>query len=647
MFTREQELSCLESMLISNNRLKSKILKINKMKISFKYISYFFLFVLGLSMTLTSCTDDLNVTPKDDDEFLSESFFEDPASYKQVLAKLYAGLYVGGNDGDNTPDIAGLGGDFSSYLRLLFVTQEFSTDEAIIAWADGALPSLNTQMWSPANEFLEGTFSRAFYHISVANEFLRQTTDEKLTARGVDANLKAEIAVFRAEARFLRAFSYYNLMDLFGNVPITTENDPVGFYYPEQKSRAEVFAFVESELKDIDNSLAASKQNEYGRVDKTAAKFLLAQIYLNSKVYTGVERNNEAATLCSEVINSGYAFANVPYNYLFAADNNRNGAQSEFIFPIVGDGNAIRATGGGMSFIMHASIGGSIDAAYRGMDGGWQGIRTRREFVASFGAPVSSFEYYQTKSKNLVNSTGILVNKDGLAFDSSDKNEKDAGYNANNTYLFNLITGEITLNGVAVAAPINFSNNPPVSLGKQQVWSDKRISSYTPGQTLDIDNVGTFTNGYAITKFRNVNSDGTAAQRNDIPDIDFPMFRLTDAYLMYAEATVRGASTGNIGTALGYINQIRARAQAAPISAGDLTLDFILAERGRELYWECKRRTDLVRFGKFTGGSKIWQWKGGSVNGTATESYRDLMPIPARNIQANPTLQQNTGYFNL
>lgn len=176
------------------------------MKISFKYISYFFLFVLGLSMTLTSCTDDLNVTPKDDDEFLSETFFQDPESYKQVLAKLYAGLYVGGNDGDGdaavpskSPDIAGLGGDFSSYLRLLFVTQEFSTDEAIIAWADGALPTLNTQMWSPANEFLEGTFSRAFYHISVANEFLRQTTDEKLTARGVDANLKAEIATFRAE----------------------------------------------------------------------------------------------------------------------------------------------------------------------------------------------------------------------------------------------------------------------------------------------------------------------------------------------------------------------------------------------------------------------------------------------------------------
>ena len=542
------------------------------MKISFKYISYFFLFVLGLSMTLTSCTDDLNVTPKDDDEFLSETFFQNPESYKQVLAKLYAGLYVGGNDGDGdaavpskSPDIAGLGGDFSSYLRLLFVTQEFSTDEAIIAWADGALPTLNTQMWSPANEFLEGTFSRAFYHISVANEFLRQTTDEKLTARGVDANLKAEIATFRAEARFLRAFSYYNLMDLFGNVPITTENDPVGFFYPEQKTRAEVFAFVESELKDLDNSLAASKTNEYGRVDKTAAKFLLAQVYLNAKVYTGTERYSEAVALCSDIITgSGYTFANIPYGYLFSADNNRNGAQNEVIFPIVGDGNAIRATGGGMSFIMHASIGGSMDAASRGMDGGWQGIRTRREFV-------------------------------------------------------NLFPDETAT-------------------------ADKRGTFYTAGQVKDIANVGTFTDGYAVTKYINKNSDGSAAQRNDIPDIDFPMFRLTDAYLMYAEATLRGAAGGNVATALGYVNQIRDRADAAPINTAQLTLDFILDERGRELFWECKRRTDLIRFGKFTGGSKIWQWKGGSVNGTSTESFRDLMPIPARNIQANPTLKQNPGY---
>ncbi len=521
--------------------------------------------ILGLNMALTSCTSDLDVTPTDDDEFLSEDFFQDPTSYKQVLAKLYAGLYVGGNDGDGQPDIAGIGGDFSSYLRLLFVTQEFTTDEAIIAWADGTLPTMNSQTWSPANEFLAGTYSRAFYEISVANEFLRQTTEDKLNARGVDANLKAEIATFRAEARFLRAFSYVNLMDLFGNVPITTENDPVGFFYPEQKTRTEVFAFVESELKDLDNSLADSKTNEYGRVDKTAAKFLLAQIYLNAKVYTGNEMFNEAGTLCADIINnSGYTFANVPYSYLFSADNDTNGAQSEFIFPIISDGNAIRATGGGMSFILHASIGGSMDASSRGMDGGWQGIRTRKEFVALFPDETAT--------------------------------------------------------------------------------ADERGTFYTDGQTLDIANVGTFTNGYAVTKYINKKADGSPAQRIDIPDTDFPMYRLSDVYLMYAEAAVRGASSANLETAVGYINQLRTRANAASVTSGQLTLDFILDERGRELFWECHRRTDLIRFGKFTGSSKIWQWKGGTMNGSSTPSFRDLMPIPARIIQANPTLKQNLGY---
>lgn len=539
------------------------------MKISFKKISYLLLMILGMNMAFTSCTNDLNVTPKDDDEFLSETFFKDPASYKQVLAKLYAGLYVGGNDGDGngtsnkSADIAGLGGDFSSYLRLLFVCQELPTDEAVIAWADGSLPTMNTQMWAPSNEFLYGAYSRSFYEISLANEFLRETTDDKLTARGVDAALKSEIATYRAEARFLRAFDYVQLMDLFGNVPITTEADPVGFFNPVQKSRSEVFAFVESELKDLDSKLMASRANEYGRIDKTAAKFLLAQIYLNAKVYIGTAKNAECLAACNDVIASGYTFANVPYAYLFAADNNTNGAQNEVIFPVVADGNYTRPIGGGISFIIHASIGGSMTASDYGMDGGWQGTRTRKEFVQSF----------------------------------------------------------------------------PDETGT----ADKRGTFYRNGQDIEINNIGKFTDGYAVTKFKNRTSTGGTAQRNDMPDTDFPMFRLSDVYLMYAEATLRGGG-GDVSTAVGYINKLKTRAGATPIIASDLTLDFILAERGRELFWECHRRTDLIRFDKFTGSSKIWQWKGGVKNGTSTESYRNLMPIPATAIQANPTLKQNPGY---
>ncbi len=534
------------------------------MKISFKKISYLILLVIGLNALLSSCTNDLDVTPKDDDEFLSETFFSDSNSYKKVLAKLYAGLYVGGNDGDDKGDIGGIGGDFSSYLRLLFVTQEFPTDEAIVAWADQGLPEINTQTWNPTNQFLYGIFSRAFYQISLSNEFLRQTTEEKLNQRGVDAGLKTQIATFRAEARFLRAFSYVQLMDLFGNVPITTENDPVGIYKPVQKSRAEVFAYVEKELIDLDKSLMASKANEYGRVDKTAAQFLLAKIYLNAKVYTGTAKNTECITACKAVLASNYSLANIPYGHLFSADNNTNGAQNEIIFPVVSDGNSIRATGAGMSFILHASIGGSMAASDRGMNGGWQGIRTRKEFVKIF------------------------------------PDETAAG--------------------------------------------DKRGTFYTAGQTLDIVNIGSFTNGYVVTKYINLKSDGKPAQQIDIPDTDFPMFRIADIYLMYAEAVLRGGTGGDIATAVTYINQLRTRAGATTIAASDLNLDFILDERGRELFWECHRRTDLIRFDKFTGASKLWQWKGGVKNGTSTDSYRNLMPIPTTAIQANPTLKQNPGY---
>ena len=127
------------------------------------------------------------------------------------------------------------------------------------------------------------------------------------------------------------------------------------------------------------------------------------------------------------------------------------------------------------------------------------------------------------------------------------------------------------------------------------------------------------------------------------------MIRLADVYLMYAEAVVRGGSGANIGTAVNYVNLIRNRAYgnaSGNIAQSDLTLDFLLAERGRELYWECTRRTDLIRFGKFTGSSYVWQWKGGVKDGMTVDSKYNLFPIPAADLAANPNLIQNEGFNN-
>lgn len=179
--------------------------------------------------------------------------------------------------------------------------------------------------------------------------------------------------------------------------------------------------------------------------------------------------------------------------------------------------------------------------------------------------------------------------------------------------------------------------------------TDSRALFWTDGQSLEISDIALFTDGYGITKFRNRKLDGSRATHYhpDFVDTDYPMFRLADAYLMYAEAVLRGGSGGSSAQALDYVNALRERAYgdtSGNITAQQLTLDFILDERARELYWEGHRRTDLIRFGKFTGGDYLWPWKGKVKDGAATDSYRDLFPIPAADLGANPTLVQNEGY---
>jgi hypothetical protein len=124
---------------------------------------------------------------------------------------------------------------------------------------------------------------------------------------------------------------------------------------------------------------------------------------------------------------------------------------------------------------------------------------------------------------------------------------------------------------------------------------------------------------------------------------------------MYAEAQMRkdGAlNSGSIANAsvqsLGYINDLRQRANSgstvANVSQSQVTLNFIIDERARELHWEGHRRQDLIRFNKYTGGNYNWAWKGNIANGTSIEDNLKIFPIPSDAITANPNLTQNTGY---
>jgi len=175
--------------------------------------------------------------------------------------------------------------------------------------------------------------------------------------------------------------------------------------------------------------------------------------------------------------------------------------------------------------------------------------------------------------------------------------------------------------------------------------TDKRAMFFTDGQSLEIEDIGNFNDGYAITKWKNLKSDNTAGSHDTYVDTDFPMFRLADVYLMYAEAVLRGGSGGDQGTGVSYVNALRERAYGNTNgNVSQINLDLILDERARELYWECQRRTDLIRFGRFTGGEYLWPWKGKVREGISTSEKYNLFPIPAADLTANPNLVQNPGY---
>jgi hypothetical protein len=172
---------------------------------------------------------------------------------------------------------------------------------------------------------------------------------------------------------------------------------------------------------------------------------------------------------------------------------------------------------------------------------------------------------------------------------------------------------------------------------------DRADLFWTTGHTYEMTDYKEWANGYPSIKFRNTNFIGSTTP-TEFSGTDFPLFRLADAYLMYAECVVRGATGGSMSQAVIYVNNVRNRANASQITAGDLTLDFLIDERGRELTLEGHRRTDLIRFGKFTGGSYLWPWKGNTLNGTSIPSTYKLFPIPVQALQANPNLTQNPGY---
>ncbi len=384
------------------------------------------------------------------------------------------------------------------------------------------------------------------------------------------------------EARFLRAQSYYHALDLFGNVPFVDETYLPGSPTPPKRIvRAELYKFVESELLAVANELKDPKTNEYGRADKAAAWTLLARLYLNAEVYAGTPKYADVITYTQKVINAGY------------------------------------------------------------------GLKKQKITIPDPADPTKTIEKdisYETMflADNHLNNPEVIM---PVAFDGV--HIKTYG---GTTYLVHAAVGgkmpasEFGINGGWGGLR---TTKAYVNLFGGAGTNDKRGNFYTNGQTLEINDLSNFADGYAFVKFKNVTStgaegsDGPAKGSGNFVDADIPLYRLADVYLMYAEAVLRGGG-GSATTALAYVNDLRVRAGATPVTS--INRDFILDERARELGWEMTRRTDLIRYGKFTTAAYLWPWKGGVKEGQAVGDYRNLYPIPAKDIVANPNLVQNPGY---
>ena len=552
---------------------------------------------LLLSASLSSCMDDLNkgnIDPTVDAN----------PNITGLYSKCYAGLIMEGNDGnaDFSIDDAGK----SCLLRNLFNFNEVPTDEAACWWSDGGIEDVTKNKFESGNATLKNLYYRLMSNISYENHFL------SLDAAQEDKTKYAEV-------RVLRAYSYFLMLDFFGDPTFIDKISPetprqahsYNSKFEEGKTytRAELlqlgreflFNWVESELLAAEPDLLEAKPEtdtdpDYGRVDKGTCWLLLSRLYLNAGTYLNNDGQNnqywdKALEYAERVINSDYklfddskmsneAKANgyKPYDLLFMGDNGSNGASCEALLPLMQDGDKTQGYGGSVFFVaaLWDSAMQTVTDKNAATTANWSGMRVRPQFV----------EKFFTHPKDVVN-------------------KKASEIRAMNV--------------------------------------DDRAILWGKDRTLEIGANDKFVKGIATPKWNNNYSNGGTPHDSYNVDIDFFLFRVAEAYLNAAEAEMHlnGESSAK---AKKYIDALRNRAHARPRAS--YTLNDVLDERARELYCEGLRRTDLIRFNQFGGSQATYNWelKGGSTNGTTFAKTYNVYPLPSSEVLSNKNLTQIDGY---
>ena len=333
-------------------------MKFNKINIK----SLFAASLMTVAFASTSCVGDLDVDPTINPSV--DMTFDRDGNFR----KIYANMALTGQKGPaGNADIEGIDEGTSDFFRQIWNMNELPTDEAICCWADPGVPEYNFAQWDASHGMIKCSYYRLVFGITLANYFLEMT----------EGDTSAEAKLQRAEARFMRALYYMYEMDFFGRV---TFSEKVSSENPAEKTRTEIFEYIEKELLECVEEMNEPRQGEYGRADKAAAWMLLARLYLNAEVYTGTARWADASKYAKMAMDSGYSLS-TNYQHLFMGDNNVNGAQNEIILPILQDGIDTQNYGGALFLIASTT---KDDMSGKGTSEAWAGNRARKDLVKKF-----------------------------------------------------------------------------------------------------------------------------------------------------------------------------------------------------------------------------------------------------------------------
>ncbi|MDH6359283.1 RagB/SusD family nutrient uptake outer membrane protein [Parabacteroides sp. PF5-9] len=556
-----------------------------------KYKKYIAWGIASLCLTFTACIGDLDQEPKLDKS--GQSIYNE-ADAQSFLAKIYNGFGLSGNVGPggngiaDEPDLQGDDQGSLVFLRGLLSMQLYPTDEAIWNWSDEGIVELCEINWDYTLFYAYTFYQRAMLNIRYCKEYL--------DVYPADINIP-NIARYRDEVRGLRAMNYYYLIDLYRNPGVVWDDSPTNdkSWKPSQIGAEALFNKIVEELKDLSengNLAETPSMSTYGQITKPVINTLLAKMYLNAEVYTGQPMYDKAAEYAKKVIDAGFGLEE-NYENLFCGENHLTAMKkNEIIYAIPFDDVNAKSYGSTI-MVTAAAYGGILNSTWFGLGASWTCLKPTQQLIALFDGPTPDNGVTQNKF-------GSLIKKDKRYIFFDVKSYEDDG-------------------SVAERRDVN---------------------------TL----MGDWSTGYLCHKFTNLGWDGAEVTPTNNPNTDFPLFRLADIYLIYAECAARNAAGTDRQTAVNYVNLLRERANgdtSQNIGMPQLTLDFILDERARELYWEGHRRTDLIRFGKFTKGY-AWAYKGGSPEGKADiDDKFKIYPISDRDLTANPNLKQNPGYDSL